>query len=47
MQLVWPYIDENKQVIFVELEDDTLHNVVNGLLLGILIGAIGAVMVAP
>lgn len=37
MRLVWPYIDERKQVIFVELENDFLHNSINGLLLALLV----------
>lgn len=36
MKIVKPYIDENKQIIFVELENETLHNVINGMILGLL-----------
>ena len=35
MNLVLPYLDQKKQVIFVELENETLHDVVNGALLAI------------
>lgn len=36
MKLTLPYIDENKQVIFIEFENDMLHNLVNGGILGFL-----------
>jgi hypothetical protein len=37
MKIVKPYIDENKQIIFIELENKTLHNLINGFILGILV----------
>jgi len=37
MQIVRPYVDENKQVIFVEIEHELLHEVVNGFLLGLIV----------
>jgi len=37
MKVVWPYVDENKQVIFVELEDDRLHDVVNGAIFALVV----------
>lgn len=37
MNLTWPYVDENWQVIFVKFENETIHDVVNGALLGIVV----------
>lgn len=44
MQIVRPYVDENKQVVFVELEHDSLHNVTNGLILGVLVSVLLGVL---
>lgn len=45
MRPVWPYVDENRQVIFVEIENETLQDVVNGALLALLVlGPIALVM---
>jgi hypothetical protein len=46
MQVVRPYVDENKQVIFVEIEDEFLHDVVNGLLFGLVVFVPLGVLVA-
>lgn len=35
MRIVRPYVDENRQVIFVEFENDILQDVVNGALLAL------------
>lgn len=40
MKPTTPYVDEDKQVIFVELENETLHNVVNGLIFGLVTGTL-------
>lgn len=37
MKVVKPYIDENKQVIFVEFENQTIQDLVNGFILGIIV----------
>jgi hypothetical protein len=37
MKVVRPYVDENKQVIFVEIEHELLHEVVNGFLLALIV----------
>lgn len=37
MKIVKPYIDENKQIIFIELENETLHELINGMILGLLV----------
>lgn len=37
MQLVRPYIDENRQLIFIEFENETVQDVVNGALRAILV----------
>jgi len=37
MQVVRPYVDENKQLIFVEIEHELLHDLVNGFLLAVLV----------
>lgn len=48
MRLVRPYVDENRQVIFVELENETAHEVVNGALLALLtIGPIALLVPRP
>lgn len=36
MKLVKPYIDENKQVIFIEIDEKWRHEVINGMLFGML-----------
>lgn len=37
MKPVVPYVDERKQVIFVECGNETAHNVINGLLFGVVL----------
>jgi len=37
MKLVRPYIDNRKQVIFVECPNELLQNLINGMLFGHLI----------
>jgi len=37
MQIVRPYIDDNKQVIFVEIENKLIHDIVNGAILALVV----------
>lgn len=37
MKLAKPYVDEQKQVIFVEFENELLQDVVNGMLLALVV----------
>lgn len=37
MRLVKPYVDEQKQVIFIEFEEQWIQDIVNGALLALLV----------
>jgi hypothetical protein len=47
MRIVRPYVDENCQVIFVEFENETVQNVVNGALLALLVFGPIALLTPP
>jgi hypothetical protein len=47
MRIVRPYVDENRQVIFVEFENETVQNVVNGALLALLVFGPIALLTPP
>lgn len=47
MNLVWPYVDENRQVIFVEFDNETVQDVVNGALLALLVFGPIALLTPP
>lgn len=46
MKIVKPYIDEKSRVIFIEFENDTIHNIVNGFLFGLLVWGIGLIAIS-